>query len=244
MMAPPPATDHRERLATIVGQVRDRLAGLHVFLPEDDGLPLLEVTSALLRGCLDAADAVLRLSEHGYQGLHAVERAAWEHWKELEFLLARQTRFRDARKVQINATIEVLDFLRGRADTPPGMIERTQDTLAGQEREWPAEVAEVRDQRKRRKFHWSGESRSSVVAPAGSASDVYRLLSWESHPDVASIRDVTATRNGDEGDVTFHEPEDLQVMIDRSTWSTRKCLTRAWNVFASAWGLDQIDEET
>lgn len=211
---------------------------LHGLRPEF--VPLVEATGAFVRGCWEAARGVLVLATAGeYGGIAAAERQAWEMWNELEYLLRSSDPPRNGVKVQVNALIEVIAHLTD-VDVAAEMLEKNTTGLAKFEAGYPDVVAEVKAQRKRWK-HWSGQSRTSIVAPTGSARSVYKMLSWETHPDIGPIRDVsTEQRDG----VTYLDltvSVDIDALLERSASSTSECLLRAWNAFADSFGQERID---
>lgn len=206
-------------------------------------VPLLEVSGSFVRGCLDAARGVLAMADaREYGGIVAAERSAWEMWNELEYLLRGNRAPDDAIKVQINGLLEVLDLVKDLNDVPAGMADRNATALERFEKEYPALVQEVKDQRGNRRFHWSGRSRTSVVAPGDAERIVYKMLSWQTHPDILAIRDVSGTIRQGEADLTFSQPDDVNALVERSASSTSECLLRAWNLFAQFWTLATIDD--
>ena len=203
-------------------------------------IPLVEVSAALVRGCLDNSRGVLTLAEAGeYGGSASAERSAWEAWYELKYLLLTPDPPRDAARVQVNALLQVIELLEKRSEWA-AMLEKNQNALAIFETTHPDVVAEVRTQRKKDRRHWSGRSRTTVVAPTEPAKDAYKALSWETHPDVASIRDVSAVLRDGIGYLNFRL-EDNDAAVERSASSASECLLRAWNAFAQSFGQKQIE---
>ena len=86
-------------------------------------------------------------------------------WREIDYLLLSTDPPRNGVKIQVNALIDVIDLITD-LDAPPEMLQKNRDGLAKFEASHPDVVAEVRQQRKKRKFHWSGQSRSAIVGGA------------------------------------------------------------------------------
>jgi hypothetical protein len=203
----------------------------------------VEVCGALVRGCLEGARAVLLLANaNEFGGIAAVERSVWEMWSEMDYLLSSADPARNARKIQINALIEVIELLTERS-APQAMIDNNKNGLAKFEAAYPDIVKEVRGQRKKKRYHWTGGSRSKVIGSSSSAAtSVYKMLSWETHPDVVSIRDIEAITDGNGGYLEFNATPDATAFVERSASATSECLLRAWNAFAQSFAQNLIDD--
>lgn len=234
---------HQTRLATVIAAVEERLARVRVSPMSDNLIPLLEVTAAVVRGCLDAARGVLALAKAPeWGGIVAAERSAWEMWNELKFLLRAEDPPNEAVKVQVNALIDVIGLLETVTTAPEGMLDRNRDGLAQFERKYPALVEKVCKQRKDRKMHWSGRSRTAVVGPDAASKAVYKMLSWDTHPDIVSIRDIAATIRDGVGTLDFGESRDVPELVERPCSSASESLLRSWNLFAEFWQQDQVTD--
>ena len=234
----------QRRLSLVVVAVSERLDRVHVPGMTTNLVPLLEVSGAFLQGCLDAARGVLamaRAREHG--GIVAAERAAWEFWSELDYLLRQPDPPTAAVTVQVNALMELIKWLRTRGESYPEMLRRNEESLSRFEHSYPEVVHAVRDRREKGRFHWSGKSRTKVVGPTSVSADVYKLLSWETHADVLAIRDVEATIANGDGALTLYRPDDALVLalVERSASSSSECLLRAWNAFAQFWQQEELE---
>jgi|GEM_PF-3666127 len=234
----------QRRLAIVVEEVSRRLADVRVPGMTANLVPLLEVTGAFVQGCLDAGRGVLAMSrakEHG--GIVAAERSAWEMWNELDYLLRRPDPPMEAVKVQVNAILEITSWMKEQEHVSSDVLNRNEEGLSRFQRDYPEIVRAVSEQRKKGRFHWSGKSRSKIVGPTAKAADVYKLLSWETHPDILSIRDVEATFVQRDGVLTLNSPQNSLVitLTERSASSTSECLLRAWNAFAQFWMLEVLE---
>jgi len=238
---PDEKTYSRRRLAYVVEEVSQRLLVVPLRGLRPEHVPLVEASGAFVRGCWEAARGVLALARVGeYGGIAAAERQAWEMWSELDYLLLGPDPPRNGVKVQVNAFIDVIELLT-KLDVPAEVRENNTAGLARFESSHPEVVAEVRLQRKSQK-HWSGKSRTSIVGPTDATRSVYKVLSWETHPDIGPIRDIsTEERDG----VTYLDltvRADVDAVVERSASSTSECLLRAWNAFAQSFGQKRIDD--
>lgn len=236
------STYSRRRLSYVVAEVSKRLKviPLHGLTP---GLePLVEASGAFVRGCWEAAKGVLILAvANEYSGIVAVERQAWEMWSDLEFLLLSADPPRNGLKVQINALIELVELLSV-LGIPNEMLAENKQVLTKFELSHPDVVAEVKAQRKRNRHHWSGQSRTSIVGKTEASRAVYKMLSWEAHPDMGPIRDISTEVRDGVSYLLLNEPEDIGPHVERSASSTSECLLRAWNAFADSFGQSRIDD--
>lgn len=232
---------NQERLLAIIAAVGERMQ--RVNLPEltAPGSELLEAAGAFLRGCYESAQGVAALAgANEYGGVIAVERMGWEMWRELEYLLRSAEPDKSAIKVKANAALELIGTLDPTDFSSQEMHLKTETLLLDLEKSYPSEVAEVRDQRSGKRFHWSGGSRSAVVASAGSLRDVYKMLSWHSHPDMCVLRDISTEVRDGRSWLVFHDEGDASRAIERACWATGEYLQRAWNLFAQALDQEEI----
>lgn len=163
----PTTSYRRRRLALIVTRVTDRLTHVRVTpMPDAALLPLLEVSGSLVRGCLDAARGVLAMADlREYGGIVAAERSAWKCGMTSSTSSGTENPPVAAVKVQVNGLFEVLGLLDSIHYDPMDLAERSTEAIAKFERDFPDVVRAVREQRQKRKFHWSGRTRSAIVAP-------------------------------------------------------------------------------
>lgn len=236
------STYSRQRLSYVSTEVSRRLKSVKVSGLTPDYVPLLEASGAYVRGCWEAACGVMALataSERG--GIVAAERQAWEMQNELDYLLRSADPPRNGVKVQVNALIEVIQLLTV-SQISTEMLAHDEILLAEFETAHPQVVVEVRQQRKRKRYHWSGQGRTSIVAGTDLSRAVYKMLSWQAHPDICPIRDIsTEDRNG-VGYLLLTDPPDVDAAVERAASSTSECLLRAWNVFADYFGQATIDD--
>lgn len=233
---------HEQRLSIVVAGVTERLTRVRVSPMTDNLIPLLEVSGALVRGCLEAACGVLALARTPeWGGIVAVERTAWEMWNELEFVLRAEDPPGEAVKVQVNALLDVIGLLETTTITAPaGMLDRNKEGLARFERAYPELVESVRQQRKNRRMHWSGHSRTAVVGPDPASKAVYKMLSWDTHPDVISIRDISASIENGVATLDFGAERDVPQLVERPCGAASESLLRSWNLFAEFWKQERL----
>src|SRR4051812_5840956 len=101
----------QETLHRLIAEVRLRTADLHFEHFEPRFEDLIRVTSELLRAALEHAEAIdTLLSTNQIEAIAALERAAWEIWHELEFLVTRDAADEDATRARIHAALEVQEL--------------------------------------------------------------------------------------------------------------------------------------
>jgi hypothetical protein len=122
------------------------------------------------------------------------------------------------------------------------MFEKNTAGLAKFEASHPDVVDEVRQQRKKKRHHWSGQSRTSIVGRTDAARSVYKMLSWEAHPDIGPIRDVSTDDRDGVSYLDLTVSADVDALVERAASSTSECLLRAWNAFADSFGQEAIDD--
>jgi hypothetical protein len=234
-------TYSRRRLSYIVAEVSKRLKviPLHGLTPEL--VPLVEASGAFVRGCWEAARGVLVLAAASeYGGIVAAERQAWEMWNELEYLLLSADPPRNGLKVQVNALIEVVELLTV-LNVSPELLARNNGSLAELATAHPDVVAEVRQQRKKGRHHWSGQSRTLVVGKTDASRAVYKMLSWEAHPDIGPIRDISTEDRDGVSYLVLTDLDDVDTAVERSASNASECLLSAWNAFADSFGQAPIE---
>jgi hypothetical protein len=68
------------------------------------------------------------------------------------------------------------------------------------------------------------------------------MLSWETHPDIGPIRDISREERNGVIYLDLTVRADVDMLVERSASSTSECLLRAWNAFAQSFGQKRIDE--
>ena len=230
-------------LAALILAVRQRSGELRLDHFSEKFRDLLTVTSELLRSSLEHAEAIYLLLTHGQvEATAALERAAWEIWKELEFLVTREDADLDASRSRIHAALDVHELAtKASGEAPPGMLERVAAIISEYERTHTDLVREMRELRKKQKsLHWSGATRTGIYAPDDASTTVYKLLSWESHPIAVGVRDVEISSSGTEAAVTFRPIENRDVLGERVAWAVGHSLLFSWNDYAKVWGFKEI----
>jgi hypothetical protein len=232
----------RERLHQLIAEVRVRTANLRFEHFEPKFEDLIRVTSELLRAVLEHAEAIdTLLSTDQIEATAALERAAWEIWHELEFLVTRDAADEDATRSRIHAALEVQELATKSGDAPDEMKKNVDEVLAGYERTHPALVVEMRNLRQKRKsLHWSGVTRTEIYAPGDSSRVTYKLFSWVAHPIAVGARDVEIRVDGKRAIVTFRQTENPESHAERIAWAVGHSLIFAWNDYAKVWGFDEI----
>jgi hypothetical protein len=172
------------------------------------------------------------------RAVRPLERAAWEIWHELEFLVTRDAADEDATRARIHAALEVQELAIKSNDAPDEMKKNVNEVLAEYERTHPTLVLEMRNLRQKRKsLHWSGATRTNIYAPSDSSRMTYKLFSWVAHPIAVGARDVDISVDGRRASVTFRQTENPVSHAERIAWAVGHSLIFTWNDYAKVWGL-------
>jgi len=145
-------------------------------------------------------------------------------------------------KAQINATIEVLEFAEARLESfSSDGLDGIRRNIAFWSEEYPDIVKEIRTQRKKRRFHWSGVSRSQMERTVMPAPDVYQMLSLEAHAVLSPIRDVEFINKGSIYTLWFEPQNTPTVDPEFVSWVVGGILYNMWNRYAEFFGLPIIE---
>jgi hypothetical protein len=141
----------RETLEALIASVREHCKVLRLNHFNEKYRDLLIVTTELVRGSVEHAEAIrLLIADGQVEATAALERAAWEIWKELEFLVTREHADLDATRSRIHAALEVYELAtKASTEAPVGMLERVAGVIAEYEQTQPDLVREMRDLRKK-----------------------------------------------------------------------------------------------
>ena len=104
---------------------------------------------------------------------------------------------------------------------------------------YPEASAEVRTQRGRRKYHWSGISRSEMERTLGGSAFAYQFLSWDAHGTMGPIRDVSFKLSDGMAHFRFGRLE-TESSVKFCAWMNGGVLYYIYNDFARMWGLPAV----
>lgn len=227
-----------ERLRWLVCEVEGHTNGRTLDLPPPEQWALFVVTSAWFSTALAQTNAILLLITGNLaEAVGPLQRALWEFWIEWRYLLRRADRSAVAAKVILSAMIEGLEVIE-REPTSFGAayVAKLQANTRQFELRYPVAAAEIRAQRKARKFHWSGLTWTAMERTLARGRSAYGILSWDAHRTVAPLRDVVISRSGSE--VSFQFGRDVRYTdVERHAWQSGGVLFYAYNDFAELWGL-------
>ena len=152
------------------------------------------VTTSMVATAMSHTKAIWVLAEAGFgTAAGPIERALYELRNEFLYLLAEGDAHRNAAKVLVNGALEVADFLNGR-----GQRDAMAKVIAHHRARHSDVLDEILAQRtgKPRRYHWSGKTHSAIERAVNSDPFMYRVLSWEAHAALNSVRDVATERIG------------------------------------------------
>lgn len=105
--------------------------------------------------------------------------------------------------------IEALEFAeQGHPEMRQSTIDKCQSDVDAFSGLYPEAYVEVLKQRKGRRFTWSGIAYSQMEREIATVPVVYKLLSWDSHSTIGTLRDVRIKIEGDSATVTFGRSDD------------------------------------
>jgi hypothetical protein len=204
-------------------------------------LMVFTVTGTWLNRALTQAKAILLLATQGLaEAVGPLVRALWELWTEWQYLLNHGDRALNAAKVTLSATLEGLAVFEAHLGTRrPTTLARLKQAVQEFEAGYPAASAEVRAQREKRRYHWSGLSRSEMERTVSGTAVVYKLLSWEAHGVPCPVRDVLLELDDQVGRSRFGQ-QLRESDVSRSARVARDVLLHIYNEFARLWGLPPV----
>lgn len=190
-----PFPNERARLGWLVPMLMKQ-AGKTDGFPDDVDEELSHVLTALVMHGLHLASGVSILLNEGVHGAPgAVERSLYEVWCEIREVLDQGPL--GAQKMLVNSMMELAEA-DATSDYDKHWALRYATAVEEVEKEYPDAVQEVRKQRSKRQFHWSGKSRSALMRHGSPKGQMYTLLSWEGHAVHVALRDaVTQMLSGD-----------------------------------------------
>lgn len=239
----------QERLFWLIQEVEKQTEQLNINIQSDDEAELLLVCSTFIRLALAYAKGVhLLIEQQLITAAAPIERSIYEMWVEHRYLLSVGLKTENARKIMINATMELRDFIQKNNDQ--FSAEQKKDfnkSLISYKTEYPDLYMIIERQRKQRFYHWSGISRSrmeQVVSVPGTAN-IYQYLSWEAHAVMSPIRDIHLNTNkeGTVKSLEFKMLADAEEESERIAWTVGGILFYMWNDYAEQFGLNLIDTE-
>jgi hypothetical protein len=230
-----------QRLDWLIQHIEEQVRGCDGPQVAPDLIEVFVVTSAWLNAALTQAKAILLLITKGLpEAVGPAQRALYELWIDWRFLLRHGDRAFNAAKVRMNAMLEALDSFEKRPDTlEPSELAESKLRLQEFEARYPHASVEVRAQRRKRRYHWSGMSRSEMERTLGDSAFVYQYLSWEAHGVMGTIRDVAFEANERVAHFRFGRQES-ESGVNRCAWLNGGVLYYIYNDFAHLWGLPPV----
>jgi len=230
-----------QRLDWLIQHIEEQVRGCDGPQVAPDLIEVFVVTSAWLNAALTQAKAILLLITKGLpEAVGPAQRALYELWIDWRFLLRHGDRAFNAAKVRMNAMLEALDSFEKRPDTlEPSELAESKLRLQEFEARYPHASVEVRAQRGKRKYHWSGMSRSEMERTLGGSVFVYQFLSWHAHGVMGTIRDLSFEVNDGVAHFRFGRQES-ESGVNRCAWMNGGVLYYIYNDFAHLWGLPPV----
>jgi hypothetical protein len=167
-----------------------------------------------------------------------LQRALHELWVEFRYLMRDGEASRNAQLLAINATFEVTDFARKyRRQFDHASLKRIVRTLRSYKRESPTLYERIVSQRRARRFHWSGLSRTKLAGKFSPDAVVYKGLSWEAHAVLGAVRDIEISEGDGFGRFQYRPMMGAEDSAEQEALMAGRILYNLWNEFASAFSL-------
>jgi uncharacterized protein DUF5677 len=230
-----------EMLRWVIALADKRTSELDPLEVTDANADLFMVTTSMIATAMNHTKAIWILVEAGFDTTAGpIERALYEVWAELKYLLTEGNPGRNAAKVLVNGALEVADFLDGR-----GVTTTIEQVIAHHRMRHGEIVDEMVAQRSRKppRYRWSGKSHSAIERAVAPDSFMYRVLSWEAHAALNSVRDVSTEPTG-EGTARFVFGRRLEsdVGIERRCAMTTVLMYDMLRLYVATWKLDDLPE--
>lgn len=232
------------RLDGLLWEITKRLdQSLQISLKKKEEAEPLIVCTSLLRLVLSYAQAVnVLLHEKMWEAVVPLERAIYEMWVEFRYIVRIGDRTENSRRLMVNATMEFSEFAIANRRSFPGGVQGCIDSLRSYKSDYPEIYKTIRQQRGKRRFHWSGLSRSALVKELAPDDVFYQGLSWEVHAVLSPIRDINiSSEEEDSTRLDFRPLHDMDEQIEMQAFSVGGMVSNFWNEYATVFGLEQID---
>jgi hypothetical protein len=210
-----------------------------------ENLESFVVATSFIRLGLSYAKALVTLiKEEQAEATPPLHRSIYELWIELSFLFRSGNPEENAARFSINTVLEMEDFIEQRkSDVGDEAIAGIQRTISSYEVSHPEIMDAIREQRRRRHFHWSGISRSRMEREvAGHDTSIYKVMSWEAHVVLSPMRDLEMVM-GEGNSVTLKFEPCNTPMVDPEfiAYSAGGILFFMWNEYAKYFELPLVE---
>jgi uncharacterized protein DUF5677 len=231
-----------ERIEWLVREVEARASGASLRPPPPQDVEVFHVTASWLARSMELAKGVsLLVGNQLYAPAGVALRSLWELWIDWRYLLRVGDRSLNAAKVLLNAQLATLDFADAHLDCfDRKYLQKLHQNVADFEARHPEASAQVRRQRSKKRFHWSGLAYSRMERELAPGAGVYGPLSWEPHSTVTTIRDVSVDIGDADVFFRFGQTEDA-IRPDFMLFSAGGVLFYIYNDFSKMWGLPAIN---
>jgi hypothetical protein len=234
----------QHRFAWLVQHITEISSSLKGSQKSVEELESLVVVTSFIRLGLSYAKAIVTLlQEEQAEATPPLHRSLYELWVELSFLLRSDNPEQNAARFSINTILELEDFIeQRRSDFSDDAIAGIQRTISSYEASHPEIMDAIREQRRRRRFHWSGMSRSRMEREvAGNDTSLYKVMSWEAHVVLSPMRDLEIVmEEGNSATLKFEPRNTPMVDAEFIAYSAGGILFFMWNEYAKHFELPQI----
>jgi hypothetical protein len=230
-----------QRLDWLIHEVEGLVMQAEVCCHDAGCAEVFQVTGSWLQTCLTRAKGIgVLVRKKLYAAVGPLHRSLWELWIDWRYLLRVGDRQLNCSKVLLTARLEAIEVADAHRDCfDPSYLAKLHDEIHEFELQHPVAAAEVKGQRRKRHYHWSGKSLSSMERALAPEGQVYGILSWEAHGVVSPLRDVSVLLKDEDTIVRFGQGENA-IRPEFVLWSSGGVLHYIYNDFAEMWGLPAI----
>lgn len=200
-------------------------------------------TSFMKLGLSYAKDINTLLQSEQAEATPPLHRSLYELWVELSFLLRSGDAGENSARFSINTILEMEDFIEQRKSYfTEEAITGIQRTITSYQISHPEIMASIREQRGRRRYHWSGISRSRIESEvAGRDTSIYKVMSWEAHVVLSPMRDIKVVMHNENSATLRFESRDTP-LIDSEfvSYSAGGILFFMWNEYVKYFDLPPV----
>jgi hypothetical protein len=126
----------------------------------------------------------------GAEATAPLYRSVYEILLEMKNLLEHGNSEENSAKFIINSALDVEEFIEdSEIFKTEELISHIKEVIRFNQNIYPSICSQIKNQRKKRNFNWSGESRSKVERKVyGSKDSAYKIMSWEAHSLLAPLK--------------------------------------------------------
>lgn len=229
-----------ERLQWLIRTVR-KYTRPHIEVSgSTDALLFFAATSLVRISFRTAQGSISLLEAKNTEAAAMLERNIYEFWCELRYLFDHKNK---ASQIYLNSIQEFIDTHKeSQSLNKSKEVKFMKSFYEVLKKKFPFQFNEVKNQRKKYKFHWSGLSRTKLVKNVAADGNklIYQVLSWETHAVMNAIRDIYGM-DTKKGNINFGEYINPVMNKEEIAYRTAGYCLYIWNEYAENFEFTIID---